>query len=65
MVPCEEAELVLGEDGVPDGLAPEMRLERVGFTVGAGDPCVLGDSALGEFTARGISGSWCGAGAGA
>ncbi|WP_237140261.1 hypothetical protein [Mycobacteroides abscessus] len=66
-------ELVLGEDGVPDGPLPEMRFDKVGFTarvvagaVGAlGVPGTLGDSALnGVLVARGIGGSWCGSTAG-
>lgn len=64
------AELVLGEDGVPDGPLPATRLDKVGFTacVGAmgalGVPGVLGDSGVGAL-ALGISGSFCGSGAGA
>ncbi|WP_237112249.1 hypothetical protein [Mycobacteroides abscessus] len=60
------AELVLVDDGVP-----ATRLERVGFTACGGAmgvlevPGVLGDSVLDGVLARGISGSWCGSGAGA
>ncbi|SHZ91371.1 Uncharacterised protein [Mycobacteroides abscessus subsp. abscessus] len=63
-------DLALGAVGVPDGPLPEMRLERVGFTAcGAaeevGVPGTLVDSVVGVVVARGISGSWCGSGAGA
>ncbi|WP_237112323.1 hypothetical protein [Mycobacteroides abscessus] len=54
-------ELVLGDDGVPDGPLPEMRLDKVGFTgaLGAvGVPGALGDSAVGVVVTRGIEGSW-------
>ncbi|WP_236746219.1 hypothetical protein [Mycobacteroides abscessus] len=62
--------LVLGEDGVPEGLVPPVtRFESVGFTacglvVGAlGVPGVLGDSGVGAL-ALGIGGSWWGSTAG-
>lgn len=67
------AELALGDDGVPDGLAlcpPLMRFDKVGFTacwlVGElGVVGALGDSGVGVVVARGISGSFCGSGTGA
>ncbi|WP_235660029.1 hypothetical protein [Mycobacteroides abscessus] len=55
-------DLALGEGWVPDGLAPEMRFDKVGFTacgfaVGAGVAGVLGGSTPDGLVARGIGGS--------
>ncbi|WP_254383530.1 hypothetical protein [Mycobacteroides chelonae] len=69
--PLEDlAELALGDAGAPDGPLPAMRFESVGFTacgliVELGAFGVLGDSALDGVLALGISGSFCGSGAGA
>ncbi|WP_237150827.1 hypothetical protein [Mycobacteroides abscessus] len=67
-----DLELALGEFGVPDeGLLPETRFDKVGFTGCAGAlgavevPGALGDSVLDGALALGISGSFCGSGAGA
>ncbi|WP_236737995.1 hypothetical protein [Mycobacteroides abscessus] len=66
--PCEE--LVLGGMELAEGPLPVTSPARVGFTPwgaadGAGAPGVLVDSALDEFTARGIGGSSWGATSGA
>ncbi|WP_235660166.1 hypothetical protein [Mycobacteroides abscessus] len=55
-------ELMLGEDGVPDGALPATRFPKVGFTewglaVGTGVPGALVGSAVGVVVARGIGGS--------
>ncbi|WP_237140266.1 hypothetical protein [Mycobacteroides abscessus] len=66
-------DLALGVVGLPDGLTlcpPLMRFDKMGFTAcvvagAAGVLVVLGDSVFVVVVARGISGSWCGSGAGA
>lgn len=61
--------LVLGEDGVPEGLVlPATRFERIGLAMCGlvvGVLVALGDSALDGVLARGISGSCCGVTSGA
>ncbi|WP_237112300.1 hypothetical protein [Mycobacteroides abscessus] len=57
------ADLALGDAGVPNGLLPATRLDKVGCgATGAfgalGVTGVLGDSAPWVVVARGISGSW-------